>query len=30
MNTGFFEARSRMMPTYASLAMSAAGVTRTF
>ena len=24
MNTGFFEARSRMMPTYASLAMSAA------
>ena len=30
MNTGFFDARSRMMPTYASLAMSAAGVTSTF
>ena len=30
MNTGFFDARSRMMPTYASVAMSAAGVTSTF
>ena len=30
MKTGFFDARSTMMPTYASLPMSAATVTSTF